>query len=366
MRAELLLEALRMARARRLQTSMTVLLAATTCTVILAATVNSLQAERRVLGLIDDVGTRQLVITDIDGGAALSPRAVARIGALEGVETVVGFSRATDGSNPYLRTAGQRVPVRRWYGDLPDVLDASRTNGLPGTALATEAALVHAGVQPPGGVLELVESRRTVAIVGGFEPDEPFEFLDGSVLVRGMETEDAPVVREIRVLATAPRWVGPLQQVLGELAAPARPESLAVTADDDLARLRAAVEGEIGGFGRRVLVLVLAVTLFLVALTSYSTVMTRRRDFGRRRALGASRSDVLALVVFGTAVPAAVGVTGGLMLGAAISWRAVGTPPDLRFALAVGVLTVLVSTAASLAPAAIVALRDPLRELRVP
>ncbi|MGH8874232.1 MAG: FtsX-like permease family protein [Acidimicrobiia bacterium] len=106
--------------------------------------------------------------------------------------------------------------------------------------------------------------------------------------------------------------------------------------------------------------------LALTALTIYAAVTTRRRDFGRRRALGASRPDIMILILAQSLTVALVGATGGIVAGTILVQRAVAAAPDAGFALAVGVLAVAVAAVAALGPAVVAAYRDPVRILRVP
>jgi putative ABC transport system permease protein len=49
-----------------------------------------------------------------------------------------------------------------------------------------------------------------------------------------------------------------------------------------------------------------------------------------------------------------------------VVWRLTDQPPDLRFAVAVGVLAIIATIAAAVPPAIVAAHRDPVKVLRVP
>ncbi|GBD83622.1 FtsX-like permease family protein [bacterium BMS3Abin02] len=110
----------------------------------------------------------------------------------------------------------------------------------------------------------------------------------------------------------------------------------------------------------------MAVGLVLVGLNIYGSVTTARRDYGRRRALGASRTDIITLVTTQTVTIAITGTLAGSLVGGAIIWRLTGTPPDAGFAVAVAVLAVLAAAIAAIPPAMVAAWRDPVSILRVP
>ncbi|MDQ3276010.1 MAG: hypothetical protein M3Q39_13540, partial [Actinomycetota bacterium] len=111
---------------------------------------------------------------------------------------------------------------------------------------------------------------------------------------------------------------------------------------------------------------VLAAGLLLVALTLIGAVSQRRRDFGRRRALGASRSTVVTLVLLQTSAAALVGVAAGALAGLLLVNRLAGSLPSPGFTFGVVVLTMLTALLAAVPPAVLAAYRDPVRILRVP
>jgi putative ABC transport system permease protein len=104
----------------------------------------------------------------------------------------------------------------------------------------------------------------------------------------------------------------------------------------------------------------------LVAAVVFAGTIGARRDFGRRRALGATRGQLMALVVLATLWPALAGTLVGTALGVLYLGSRLDQLPEWRFPVAVGILTVLVFATASAVPAAVAATRDPLRVLRVP
>lgn len=114
------------------------------------------------------------------------------------------------------------------------------------------------------------------------------------------------------------------------------------------------------------MLLILSGGLVLVALTVYGSVTLQRQDFGRRRALGATRTGIVTLVTVQNMLVAVIGALLGLAVAAAVAlWRN-DLGPSPTFALAVGVLAVIATGAAAVIPAVVAAHRDPVRVLRVP
>ena len=91
----------------------------------------------------------------------------------------------------------------------------------------------------------------------------------------------------------------------------------------------------------------------------------RRKDYGRRRALGASRSFIISLLLTQTALLALVGSIIGAILATAIL-LIMGDPlPGIPFTAAVTVLAILASALGAVIPAIVASRREPIRELRV-
>jgi putative ABC transport system permease protein len=90
----------------------------------------------------------------------------------------------------------------------------------------------------------------------------------------------------------------------------------------------------------------------------------RRRDFGRRRALGARRSNLVLLIVGHILLASLLGSVAGSAAGSVVVRTMTDQPVDLAYPTAVATLMVLTSTVAGLGPAVVAALRDPLAVLR--
>jgi ABC-type antimicrobial peptide transport system permease subunit len=99
------------------------------------------------------------------------------------------------------------------------------------------------------------------------------------------------------------------------------------------------------------------------------TVAQRTRELGIRKAVGATQSDIVGLVISGSAVPVGIGLVSGLGLGTlgAVALRSFIVEVSPIDPLAIGVTTVLVvgtTLAASALPALRAARVDPLKALK--
>lgn len=361
----LLREAARVAASQPVPSLVSALLVAVACGVILATVGQTAAAETDVLARIDQAGTRSVVLVDTDGRAELKPSALDRIAALSTVEWIVGIGPATDVVNSRIE-GGSPAALRTVYGRLPGspYLVTSTWENRPGTALVGPGAQATLGLaQPVGGA---TGNQGDIAVVGWFQAKDPLASLNQGLITPPDPDQAAQILRSIHILAQRPQDVAALTDAARALAAPEDPTSLGIETSETLAQVRAAVAGELGRFGRQLVLMVLAAAVVLIGLTVYGSVTTRRRDFGRRRALGASRTALVALVVAQTGFVAAVGATMGTTVGTIIAHRLSGASLQPDFIVAVATLCILAAAIASLPPAIIAAHRDPVRILRVP
>lgn len=356
-------EAWRVALASPVSTTVLILITAGIAAFILSTTGQTVRAEQQVLARIDQAGTRLVSVFDSDGTAGIPVDAVERVGRLSSVEWVIGLGYATDGRNTALGQGGAPVAVREVWGELPtEVTVNGRTPG-PGEGLIGVDAQTTAGLELPLGSLDVGDHQ--VPLVGRFTAGAALRFLQSGVLVRPTDATGARL-RSIHVLASTPAQVEPLTRAVVGVVGAEDPLKLALETSQTLADVRIAVAGQLGAYGRDLVLAALAASLVLVALVVYGSVSLRRQDFGRRRALGAERSTIISLVATQSLTVAAIGSALGAVVGTVIVWRLTGGPPTIRFTLAISALTVLAALVASILPALIAAYRDPVRVLRVP
>lgn len=340
---------------------LTGLIVAAVCSAILSTTGQAVQAELQVLARIDAAGTRSIVISDPQGNARIPVEAVDRLARLSGVEWALGLGPATDmraSGNP----AGRPVAIRALHGDLPPEIEVLVGDLGPDRALVGPLAQAMLGlIHPYGGVAgDGVE----VAVAGAFEAEDPLLLLNRNLLVAPGPSDTA--IRAIHVLVRQPSDVVFVAEAARALLGADDPTLVAVETSEVLAEIRATVGQELDSFGRRLVAIVLGVGLVLVGLNVYGAVTTQRNAFGRRRVLGASRPVIVALVVAQTSLVGFVGAVTGVLATTVVLLRFAGSPSSAIFAIAVGVLSVLVAVVAALPPAILAAYRDPVRILRVP
>lgn len=362
--ALLVAEALRITLAERVLSVVTGAIVATVCAVVLATTGQTVQAERAVLARIDDAGTRSIVITDERGDAHLSASSARRVAALSDVSWAIGLGRSLDAENSFLDKHGLLVPTRVVFGRLPFATTLGDRPLQPGEALTGRAAQHTLGLEsvPIGGIERATGSASP--IVGRFEASDPVEYLNRGVLIVG--GDESETIRSLVVLVEDSARVEVVKEAATTLLGTEQESVLAIETSEVLAQIRAAVDGELGRFSHSLVALVLSVGLILVALTAFGAVTARKQDYGRRRALGASRSAIFGIVLAQYLLIGVGGAGVGAVVGSVLVKHWTGEPLGAAFVAAVGVLAVLATLLAAVIPALVASVRAPVRVLRVP
>lgn len=360
----LIRDAARSALARRAATLTTSLVVAVVCLVVLATTGRTAATEAQVLASVDSLGTRLITVTDTTGTSGIDFSAVAALERLDGVRWAFGLGPASDTLNPAIgAVSGVAVAARPLVGTLPaELLITAGRDPSPGQAVAGAAAARALGLADVAAPLAI--GGTAIGVVGEFSGAGPLAGLGDAVLVA---TDDpGTTVRYIYVLADDAADVTALAAAV-EAAVPASiPSAVEVEISDGALALREVLTGALGASSRQLMAIVLATGMALVTITTTGAVAARRRDFGRQRALGATRTAIVASVLVQSAVAGLLGTLAGLGLGLPLTYQLTGALPTTRFTAGLAGLTLVVSLAGSVAPALAAALRDPVRILRVP
>lgn len=319
------------------------------------------QAHRQNQSVLDEFEQPQFrTVTLADsGGTAMDWRLAAQVRSLSGVEAAWTAGDAFEVTNSHLPGAA-RVSARMIGGDfasLPIRLASGRFPHGPDEALLDAAGAAALGLGPSGGAVE-TDAGRSWAVVGVYQP-----LHEQAPRTALMEPVGAAPVRSLSVVV---RDASQRADALAAVTALAGNRDLRITGalpPDDLGHR---IGRQVGDGLLAVIVLVLVVGLMIVGLLAALSVRSRAAEFGRRRALGASRFGLMGLVVAqGLVVVAPAGVVGALAGGvagvAAFGWL---VPWPVAWWLTS--VLVLGSCLAQLPSAASAALRDPVRVLRTP
>lgn len=336
---------------------------AVTCLLALATAGRSAATEADVVDSIDRAGSRLVVVTSTDADDRPDAAFVARVAALVDVEWAVGVGPAIDVRNAAV-DAALAVPARALYGEPPADLHL-RTGRWPaqGEVVVSTAVAPRLGLTAAAGTLTSTATDASWDVVGTFDATDGLTDLDRVVLIGPEPNQDVGVLYAV---VTTPEAVTPVAGLVRNLAQVEDTTTLTVSTADALVALIDVVSGQLGAVSRQQAAGAMAAGLVFTAVTLYASIGARRRDFGRRRALGASRSALVVIVVGQALWPAVLGVVAGITAGLATVVTLTGGLPPATFTAAVAVLTVLSAVVASVPAALLAALRDPVRILRVP
>lgn len=358
-------EALRATRAATVPSTILLLIAAAVCGTVLLTAGRSAAAEQSLANQLDSAGARVIQITDGSGSGGLTARAVERISRLSGISFAVGLGNAVDVRIASLQ-GGTLVSARPIYGpENPDIAILTGRWPGPGEAVVTPAAAGQLGLTSAAGTVRRYGAEGAdIPVVGTFQATGALTDINSSILI-GPTDCDAPLPHLI-VLTNRAADVMELAAVLADATGADDPTGLKVTTSDVLLAMRHVVSGEFGQYSRQVAAVTLLSGVILMGITCIGSVNARRRDFGRRRALGASRSAITGIVVIQSTLPALVGAVIGGGAGIVINRFTVGVIPPLSYPIASAALVMVAAGLASVPAALATAWRDPVRELRVP
>jgi putative ABC transport system permease protein len=331
---------------------------------VMLTTGRTVGAQQQVLRSIDVAGTRAIVVR-AETGAGLTTEVLDRLAPVQGIEWAGAFSSAVDARNALLPGA-TNVPARYAYGaDLSRLGITTAAGDDDQLAYASPLALADLGLPDVAGGITLQDGTTRTVAAQVTTPDY-LSALEPLVLIPRQSTHGAAPINVLVVVAATPALITPLAQTVTSLLAPDDPTKVSVQTSEDLARLRALVDDQLGLAGRGLVLALLVLTAGLVAVLTYALATMRRRDYGRRRALGATRSLIVTLLLTQTALLAGVGAVLGVAVATAVVVVGGDPHPGAAFTIALVILAVATAELAAVLPAVSASRREPIKELRVP
>jgi putative ABC transport system permease protein len=343
------------------------------CAVVLVTAGRTAATERRVIESLSDAGSRVITVIDSTGEGGIHSNTVAATRNLPGVVWAVGFGAASDvivdAPGTITGSMSTQVPVRQFIGVLPSgsaTLIAGRLPQRPGEAVAGTNAANELGFLDGAG--PAATSTQKFPIVGTVGLTDALSRFDDSVLVMAAAEASAPL-RFVVVVAEEATTVTELSRAIEAVIHADRIQDVSIETPDAILALQTVISGQLGSSSRNLTAGVLLTGVVLIAIIMFAMISTRRRDFGRRRALGASRSAIVAIVTIQACTASFVGaLVGTLTTTAVLAFTSDGfrDSPAYSYVAGLGVLTILSAAVGSFPPAILAARRDPVRVLRVP
>lgn len=350
---------------QRVGSAMTLLVVLGATATVIGTAGRNAGAEGAVLAKIDARGTRSLTVYAQGQQPDFSSALVPQLASYDVVEEVVGFGPVTD-VTAAANVVGPRVGLRTAYGAIGGrkLIYEPPIAGLHST-LANEAAITVLGLPARGGSVRSVDDGPEWLITGEMVLPENLVSMGPALVAAGNPEEDVPLASLI-ILAKRPEDLPLVTRLVAGALRDIPPDKLKVESSQQLADLRAVIGGELSLRSRSIILSVLAGSATAILMIAWSLALMRRRDFGRRRALGATRSMIVSLIVSQTFLLATVGALLGSVVGLGLLTLRSEPLPTARFVVALIIMYALTTAAAAAIPATWAANRDPLRELRVP
>lgn len=343
--------------------ALVVIMIGSMCAAIVLTNGRSVASERAVLATIDNAGTRSITIT-ARSGETFDSGLVERVLSLTEIEWVGASQFISDASNSQILD-GHTVGVRRlWASSWKRIGLPSPQNG-SASVYATDATLASLGLADGVGTIRARDGIEWF-VAGTAQLPSFLAALGSSVLILEKERTTTERFDQITVLTRSTSHIEAIANVLGTLVNLDDPSKFTISASQQLAEVRSAVRGQLSEFGRNLALGITSITSVLTCSVMILSVMQRRRDFGRRRALGATRLLIAALIVAQTGGLSAIGAIAGIGVASTVLMTTDAPTPPLDYLAAVAVLAIQVSLVAAIVPAILASRRDPIRELRVP
>lgn len=344
---------------------LSVIIVAGMCVIVLLTAGKSEGMRTALTDSLDSAGARTLVFSSSSG----LPFDAQTIDALAGLENISGLTAVGPANDVQAIDGGTKLPLRSLYTNTPEQLGLSTfptdTSEL-GNAVAYLSQQAGKVIGAVDGTIAVETSAGTSysGAVGLRVPDA-LTFLEPLAVVPRPLAE-AHNATAVVVTATDVASVAPLTKIVSGILAGDNPKDLRVTTSQQLADLAELLNGQFGAFEKSMVAGAMALSAVLVAAIQAGLMMIKRKDYGRRRALGASRGLVMSLILSQAALVSLAGIMAG-SLGAVAFLASTSSPiPTPGYLAAVALLTLITCLMASILPAIGAAYRDPIKELRVP
>lgn len=350
---------------QRVSSAVTLLIVMGATVTVISTAGRNAGVESAVLSQIDARGTRSLTVYAQGDQPAFGSALVSQLAGYDVMEEVIGLGSVVDVTAAE-EPLGPRVGLRTAYGTIGGrpLAGAAPVGGLP-SALANEEAIRALGLPGPAGSVRAVDDGPEWLVAGAVALPNNMAGMGPTILVAGDPADDEPLATLI-VLARRPEDLPLVTKLVAEALHDVPREKVKIESSEELADLRAVIGGELSTRSRSIILSVLAGSAAASLAVAWALALMRRRDFGRRRALGATRSMIVGLLVGQTLVLALLGSLAGAAIGLGLLAGRGEPVPSRSFVSALVTLFALTTSATVAVPALWAANRDPLRELRVP
>lgn len=348
-------------RAHTVTAILVALVAAFMSGAVFASAGRAAMTEREVLASIESSAPRLITVSLQSPAPGYSPEIISVLQSLDRIDWLVALGPVLDVGNPSIPV--RRSLARHLLTPLPPEVDivAGHYPG-PGEALLSEQTMTSLGYSLPAGTLEV---DNPYGIVGSYQSSGALSDLERLVLL-GPEIDADIQAFQLYIAATDIDSVSLVTSQILDLSTREQANSITIGTSEELIVITRTVSGELGAFSRQLSAGVLAGGAILIGLTSAIASLGRRRDYGRRRALGATRSAIVVLALAENAIPILTGAFAGTTLAVGIIGILTGSVAHLGLVIAVPILVSLAGITSTVPAVIWVATKDPVSVLRIP
>lgn len=336
------------------------LLSAVLVSLLLILQGNLARQRQELVGVLQSAPARTLSVTY--RGEGFGPSLVGALAELDVVEYVVGLGAGRDARNASLPSR-EPVVLRPALAVGWDVEAFSASpSGLGGSAITIGGASERLGLRQGIGAVQLASGVQWNVAAEVVVPDG-YPIAGPAILVPATASERLETI-VVRVRSTS--YLDDVRAVVIAAASGADGSAIQITESQSLTEASARLTQLGRDQDRTLTVGAIGISVGLNAALGLYVVTARRRDFGRKRALGASSSQILTMTAIGHVAVSLLGsiIGFGVALGVG-AWVGIPSPPLLLVTAAISA-----STGAGLVgilpPALVAASRSPLAELRRP
>lgn len=353
-----------MTLSQKVASALTAVVVGAMCLAVLLTAGRTNASQQEILRTIESQANRAIIVR-VEPKADISLDAANILGGIQELEWLGVFGAVQDVHNPDIGNS-QKVASRTVIIQDRGTQGASLEFAPPDLAQTTILGAQELGLLDGTGYVTGADI--AVTIDRAIELPDFLQFLDPIVLVpilnegKNLELPAAIIV----AVPTAPEHVPAMTATISSLLAPAEPGAIAIETPEQLNILRSLVEEQLTGVHRSLVIGLFTILVALVTALLYGLVMIRRKDYGRRRALGATRSLIVGLIVMNTALVAVAGALGGTVIALGVLLFTGSPMPAPDFILSTTILAVGAALLGSVVPGVVASHRDPLTELRVP
>jgi putative ABC transport system permease protein len=355
----------------------TVLLVAVMVLGIIFTQGRSVGTQRDVIESLDNAGTRSVKIT-IEANSGIDASLLNTLAAVKGVAWISGVGFPTDVTNGMV-PQGNVIGLRTLYLPLSELKaagvgdperDLSVTGARQNGVFVSKKAMELLGLKMPAGY---VRDRQGLehGIVGEIKPAKQLSSLEPLLVscVRLGKRHDKSIkepLSNINVELDRSSQVDEFTTLFRSLISTEDAQKVRIETSQALAELRDIIDGKLFSSGKFIVAGILLLSSVLIAGLLTASILMRRREYGRQRALGATRGLVLALVLCEVAIESTLGGLLGAVIAYVVLAFAQTSQPSFAFYAATVFCSVLAAGCGALLPGVLASRRDPVQELRVP